>query len=365
VSQALIDVLRAAGHRVIVVGYRRSGESMRPHRDDLIPAERPIETQGAAGHAATWLARAVLTGLPYSVAKYVSRDYRRAVIEVSKQHVDLVVVDHAQSGWTLRAITEGDSSVPLVYVAHNVEHELYREQAENHSGLRRYVYAREARRIRALEAKLLSEARQAWVLSEKDGNAAMALAPAVDIRPLAPPPAVARTTATATTDVVLLGKWSWAANAVGLEWFLERVVPGLPSGTRVHVAGAGAERYRAAHPRVTFDGAVEDATRFLASGRAIAVPVQAGAGVQIKTLDAIATGRPVVATSLALRGLDDVPPTIERADDPVEFANRLANALVRAPSTTDSEAVDAWIGRRRQRFERDVRAALDDVLANR
>jgi hypothetical protein len=130
------------------------------------------------------------------------------------------------------------------------------------------------------------------------------------------------------------------------------------------VAGAGAERYRAANPHVTFQGAVEDATRFLARGRAIAVPVQAGAGVQIKTLDAVATGRPVVATSLALRGLDELPPTIELADDPVEFADRLTDAVARGPSTSDSEAVEAWIGRRRQRFERDVRAALDDVLAD-
>jgi hypothetical protein len=357
-------VLRAAGHRVIVIGYRRPGECMPAYTDDLIPADRPIETHGAGWHAAIWLAKALLTGLPYSVAKYASHDYRRRVIEIVEQGVDLVVIDHAQSGWTLSALPGGEGCLPLVYVAHNVEHELYSEQAAHYGGVRRYVYAREARRIRVLEAKLLSGARQAWVLSKTDANAATALVPTVDTRPLGPPPAVARASAPATTDVVLLGKWSWAANAVGLEWFLERVVPGLPRETRVHVAGAGAERYRAANPHVTFQGAVEDATRFLARGRAIAVPVQAGAGVQIKTLDAVATGRPVVATSLALRGLDELPPTIELADDPVEFADR--STLLRPPShlSRGPEPPRPSAGRRRQRFERDVRAALDDVLAD-
>jgi hypothetical protein len=115
---------------------------------------------------------------------------------------------------------------------------------------------------------------------------------------------------------------------------------------------------------VSFDGPVDDATRFLARGRVIAVPAQAGAGVQVKTLDAIATGRPVVATSLALRGLDDLPPTVRVADDPTAFADRLAEAVASEPSASDREAVNAWVDQRRQRFEHDVREALHDVLAD-
>jgi glycosyltransferase involved in cell wall biosynthesis len=127
----------------------------------------------------------------------------------------------------------------------------------------------------------------------------------------------------------------------------------------VHIAGAGAEAHAGA-PGVTVHGPVPDARRFLARARVIAIPARAGAGVQVKTLDAIATGRPVVATTRALRGIADAPATVRSADDPRAFARELEQAVA-APAGGDSdgpEAARAWVLARRRRFSADLGAAI-------
>lgn len=340
VTQAFVDALRATGRRVHVVAYLRAGDAGPEHADDHIAGARPIETDHAgARHLAAWWASALLRGLPYSSAKYRSRDYARIVTGRLAQAPALVIVDHAQLGWTLPLLGER----PGVYLAHNVEHGLYGEQARAGSVPRRAVYAREARRVRRLEERLARWARQTWALSDDDAAALRALG-AADARVLAPPPAVRPVTAAADADVVLLGRWTWAANAVGLRWFQDEVVPLLPAGTTVRIGGAGSPL-----------GEVDDASAFLAGGRVIAIPAQAGAGVQVKTLDAIATGRPVVATSLATRGLRDLPPTVTVADDPRAFA-----AALTAPRAGDGAA--AWVQRRRTAFAAAVAEAVADVV---
>ena len=338
VTQAFVDALRAGGRRVHVVAYVRAGDAGPEHPDDHIAGERPIETDHAgAGHLAAWWATALLRGLPYSAAKYRSRAYARMASRLAGDAA-LVVVDHAQLGWIADAL----GTRPGVYLAHNVEHRLYAEQAGLGAAPRRAVYAREARRVRRLEERLVRWARQTWALSEADAAALDQLG-AHDARVLAPPPAVTPIVAAPDADVVLLGRWTWAANAVGLRWFEDEVVPLLPAGPSVRIGGAGSAL-----------GEVDDASAFLAGGRVIAIPARAGAGVQVKTLDAIATGRPVVATSLAVRGLGDLPGTVTVADEPAAFAAALA-----APRT--GEGAEAWVQRRRTAFAAAVAQAVADA----
>lgn len=347
VTQAFVDALRAAGRRAVVLAYLRPGAGGPEHPDDRIAGVRPIETEQApAATKAAWMASAVLRRLPYSAAKYRSRGYRRhARALLDELRPAVVVVDHAQAAWLLGDLAGAPGRV---YLAHNVEHELYAEQAAERGGLVGLVYRREARRVRRLEQRLTVWADRVWALSAAD---AAALGPAA--RAFGPPSLVGPAEGEPEVDVVLLGRWTWAANALGLEWFLDEVLPQLPEGTSVRVGGAGADRLRARHPRAAFVGEVPDAAAFLATGRVIAIPSRAGSGVQVKTLDAIATGRPVVATTVALRGLGDPPAGVRSADDPARFAALLGEAR--------EGAGPAWGQERRRAFDAAVAAAIAEV----
>ncbi|HCD7521890.1 TPA: glycosyltransferase family 4 protein, partial [Klebsiella pneumoniae] len=108
-------------------------------------------------------------------------------------------------------------------------------------------------------------------------------------------------------DVSLLGTWSWDANMKGLRWFFDNVYPLLPVEITIQVAGKGADWLADKYKNVKYKGFVEDAQEFLSKSKVIAIPSISGAGVQIKTLDAITIGRPIIASEFALRGLEDIP----------------------------------------------------------
>ena len=348
-SRAFIEGLRASGNRVVVVGYRRRGCELEPGPDDRAAGTRHIETGGAGAAPVVWLAKALALRLPYSVAKYRSRRLRRTVRDViAEVKPDLLVLDHAQAAAGLPA---DDPGIPLIYLAHNVEHRLYRDAAQRSRGPLRALNRREARRIGELERDLATRAREVWALTEADGRELEGIATG-PVRVFALPP----TTGAAASpqprhDVVMLGTWTWAANEAGLRWFMDEVQPLLGADTTVAVAGRGAAPIAGDRPNVICAGFVEDPAAFLGSGRVVVIPAVAGEGIQVKTLDAIAAGRPTVATTLALRGIDAPPPTVRIADDPRTMAAAIAEAL-RDPAGNEpaGEAIE-WARRRRADFD--------------
>ena len=343
VSQAFVDALREGGHQVSVVGYARPGARI-ADPGALSAGVRPIETSDAGGRdRARWLATALVRRLPYSAAKYVSRDYAERA-RAALREADVCVVDHAQTGWLLDDLRAAGK--PLVLLAHNVEAALYEGRG---SGLRGAVFAREARLIGALEAALVAVARQVWTITADDGVAFARQAPG-RVRTFAVPGVASEPGAGEPEfDVGLIGSWTWGPNLRGLEWFLDRVLPSLPGGTSVHVAGRGAE-VAGGRNGVTVRGFVPDAGAFIGSARVLAIPALAGAGVQVKTLDAIGAGWRVVATPLALRGIEEPPPTVAVAADAAAFAARLAEASAAEPDPELRSRAVAWARRRAAAF---------------
>jgi glycosyltransferase involved in cell wall biosynthesis len=343
VSAGFADALRSLGHQVTMVGYRRKGRTGNPHPDDVSAASRAIETSEAGLTAAWWMAAALVTGRPYSVRKFMSRAYRRE----ARTPADVVIVDHSRISWAAPA--DG-----FVYLAHNDEHALYAQLAEK-GGRGAALYRREAARIRPVEEAMAQRAAQVWALTESDAQA-MARHGARETRVFnVPSTALPGPPGEPAYDVALLGSWTWAANAEGLRWFVEQVVPHLPPEIDVHVGGAGSEPVAAGAP-VTLRGRVPDAMTFLQGARVVAAPSVSGSGVQVKTLDAIATGRPVVATPVAARGIAGLPSSVRVEEAPQAFAEAIV-AAVREPAT--GHGGREWAEARAAAFRDQLRDALE------
>ena len=350
-SQAIVDAVRAAGHDVTVVGYARRGAAARP--GELAVGTRSIETDRAtARERLTWAATALRSRLPWSMAKYASAAYRRAAADVVAD-ADVVVVDHVQAGWWW---VDDSLRRPMVLVAHNVEADIYRDQAASSTGARRVAFEREHRLVAEAEGALARRAAQVWAFTPEDaahfGGRLLPLPSALE-EPSAPEVAPTR-------DVAVLGTWTWEPNATGLRWFVDEVVPHLHTRD-VHVAGAGGEDVVGG--AVTHHGVVPDAARFLDDARVVAIPSRAGRGVQVKTIDALARGAWVVATSVALRGLDIAPPLVRCADEPATFAREIEDLLTTVHGRND--AAREWARTRRDTFSAAVRDALNELLEHR
>ncbi len=115
------------------------------------------------------------------------------------------------------------------------------------------------------------------------------------------------------------------------------------------------------YDNVNYLGFVDNLNGFLTAARAIAIPTLSGGGIQIKTLDAIASGSPIVATTTALRGIDDPPAMVTVTDQAEQFAQYLVAAC--SSSHRQELATDAlnWSLSRRKNFYREINNALQDL----
>ncbi len=239
---------------------------------------------------------------------------------------------------------------PSIFVAHNVEFRSAQENAASAANpLQKYLFRREARLLERIERRLCDRAVFVFTLADEDRAALGVTAPGKSAAlPLVTPASGYRLPASRDPqyDAGLIGTWTWQPNRIGLDWFFGQVVPRLPQGFSIAVAGRMPADMRAP-AGVTFVGRVADAIEFARDCRVVPLISRAGSGVQLKTIEAFELGLPSVATSRSLRGIDAVPANCIVADDPGEFAHALAAAA------TDVRDVDP------QRFRHSQRAALD------
>lgn len=363
VTQNYIDAISGLGHEIDVVAYTRFGDHSVTPPNYHSAGQWHIETNIAGLLPYWWLARAFLSGAPYIVTKFRSGQMIRAVRALTAQRrYDCSIIDHTHMGWLL------DRDVlpkPTIFIAHNVESRLYADQAADRAQngpLKRAILARDARLLERLEHRLVGECSQTWALTtlERDVFAGLAQNGRAKVRAFDIPGkalASAPGTANADIDVGILGGWLWDVNRAGLEWFMGKVVPLLPSTVRVHIAGKGADLVPNPYPNVVYEGFVDDAIEFMRRCRVIVVPTMAGAGVQVKTIEGICSGVPMITTPIGLRGISEVPHYVAVAASAEQMAG-LIRERVQSPMPPDLDAGARWASGRLAAFRDSVRQAL-------
>jgi glycosyltransferase involved in cell wall biosynthesis len=134
--------------------------------------------------------------------------------------------------------------------------------------------------------------------------------------------------------VVMTGVMDYPPNAEGAEWFVRHVLPlvrrDVP-GARFTVVGASPTprvRRLARLDGVEVTGRVEDVRPFLFRAAVAVAPMAMGTGVPNKILEAMASGRPVVATPRSVAGLPGVVAACVRtASEPPAFAAEVTRYL--------------------------------------
>lgn len=124
------------------------------------------------------------------------------------------------------------------------------------------------------------------------------------------------------------------ANVSGLRWFLDEIyLPVLaPMGISMVIAGSIREAADwPQSPRLFFLGRLGDLAPLYAAAKVVVLPVLEGAGIAVKTFEAISYGRPIVATREALRGMDADYDGVIVADNASEFACAVSELLGSQP----------------------------------
>jgi GT2 family glycosyltransferase len=133
----------------------------------------------------------------------------------------------------------------------------------------------------------------------------------------------------ARRDLVFVGYFAHAPNTDGILWFAREVLPlvraRLP-GVCLHVIGAEPPHALAQLRSDTLQvhGLVADLERHLDAARVMIAPLRFGAGVKGKITQSLSRGLPVVATTVAVDGMEVCSGThVLVADAPTAFADAL------------------------------------------
>ncbi|WP_274630068.1 glycosyltransferase family 4 protein [Arvimicrobium flavum] len=352
-TAAIVDALRRAGVRVTVVGFKLPGREAIDPDQTVVLGTLEVRTDRADTRTKLrWLGKAMLSNMTFSSAKLLAIPPAALKKELARlEPFDGFLLNSVQFA---AAYEECFVHKPSLFAPYNVE---YRSAAENaeaaHSAVERFLYRREARLLETVEKRLCDRASFVYTLAPEDraplgvaSDARSAWLPLV--ARLTPPQRVTRRDI--ACDAALIGTWTWHPNLIGLEWFLNEVVPHLPSDFRVNIAGSVPTRIRSDHPGVRLVGRVPDATEFVLSGAAVPLISRAGTGVQLKTIETFELGLPSVATRSSLRGITNVPENCAVTDDAREFA-RLLVETSKKPDCIDGS-----------RFYAAQRAALDATI---
>lgn len=219
---------------------------------------------------------------------------------------DLVIVEHGEAGLYGVALTLL-RRVPFVYMVANIESRLHLERGPH--TLSRRAFARFldfAERLSARHAALVTTCTpsDAEVVRSWRRSAPVTVLPGgFEASKFNPTGAVSSD----PPKLVFLGNMTYEPNREAAQFIIDHVMaPVLQAHPQavfqfvgVHEAG-----FEATAPAAQFTGYVEDLSRCLKEARLVLVPVRTGGGMRIKTIEALACGKMVIAADRGADGID-------------------------------------------------------------
>ncbi len=280
--------------------------------------------------------RGLLTGEALSVTYFQDRGLARWVRDVITRVKPAMIFVYSSN--MAPYVLDQPRSSPLVVDLVDVDSEKWRAYAEALTGLKRWVYRREWRKVAALERRIAAEADMASFVSDAEASLFATLVPdhaaqvigvsnGVDYRYFDPAGSYAPVYDTTVPNYVFTGTMDYPPNADAVAWFAADILPVIRKtlpGAQFHIVGhspSEAVQRLARIEGVHVTGRVPDVRPYVAHATASVAPMRIARGIQNKVLEAMSLARPVVVTSGALEGIDAVPnQEVILADDAASFA---------------------------------------------
>ena len=271
-----------------------------------------VSSGGRAAHrlrqVKSVLGSVVAGGLPAKMSFTRTRAMRRDLRNsLSPPAPDLIVVNGGDLLWMLGELPQ---DVPVIVVAQNLEHVLYERQIDRiglPSRFARRVLAADSRRLRSLELEGLRTAAAVIFLSYADRRAALELLPALNAVVIPPSfgydPAERRQWSGGRIALGMFADFEWWPNRISLDWFLSEIWPSVSGHCDLHLMGHGSDIVARGVPGITRHGFMATAREAFARCDLMIAPIIDGGGVNVKVVEALYNGVPVVATPAAVSGV--------------------------------------------------------------
>jgi sugar transferase (PEP-CTERM/EpsH1 system associated) len=269
-----------------------------------------------------------LGGLPLSFAFFRATALKAYVRGVIEQHQPVAIVTHSSNISDYALMPTVRRTVRVLHFA-DVDSEKFAAYAVRAKGWKQWLFALEARRVRAAEARLMAGADAIAFVSDEeaalfravvDTRAALivTIANGVDAEAFDPGKPWPRPSWGDGSAFVFTGSMDYQPNIDAVLWFADAVLPAVRAvHRRVQFAIVGSNPTPAVkaltnRPGVLVTGRVPEIQPYLMHAAAAVAPLRIARGIQNKVLEALAMGRPTIVSTPALTGIGrpDVTPVI-------------------------------------------------------
>jgi sugar transferase (PEP-CTERM/EpsH1 system associated) len=256
--------------------------------------------------------------------------------KLQEQSFDLIFIYCS----SMAQYVEHVSGIPRIIDFVDVDSEKWHQYAQHARFPLRLIYRLESRRLRRYEQKIIGLFDHGVLVSEKetvdfkrlvaDAENLTPLLNGVDTDMFSPSEEAYEPTA-----IVFTGAMDYFANVDAVLYFAQHILPLIKQQipeARLYVVGSNPDKrlieFAESDPAVVVTGFVDAVQPYMHRAAVFVAPMRIARGVQNKILEAMATGLPVVTSSLGFEGIRAVPGRdLFVEDDPVRFADQVVRLL--------------------------------------
>jgi len=297
-------------------------------------ASLSVAKRGRFGTAAK-AALALLAREPASVRCFHSGELVRAVDRIlASEPIDLVLVFSSAMAQYALAWNRGARVIDFV----DVDSEKWRAYAEATRGPMAWIYRLEGERLRRYDLAIARAFDRSIFVSRAEGDLFRRLGAEgpIDVIPMGVDLDAFRpahgTEGSRAPEIVFVGMMNYFPNVDAVTHFAVDILPlvqkCVPDARFTIIGRAPSGRVRALANRrgVTVTGSVEDVRPYLRRAAVAVAPFRISRGMQSKVLEAMASGLPVIGSSLAFQG---IPAGEEGGVESADTADSFAAAVIR------------------------------------
>jgi glycosyltransferase involved in cell wall biosynthesis len=254
----------------------------------------------------------LFTGKSYNVSRFINKNFENALLEIiQKEAFDIIQFESIYTSPYLQ-IAQENSTAKCFCRVHNIEHLIWQRLSENEANFLKRKYLKIlTNRLKNYEIDILKKfdlllpisRTEEKYFSENKINASIYLPFGIDIKK-----PMLNNIEQDVNSIYHIGSMDWAPNIEGITWFLSAVWDDLQielKNVKLFLAGKNMPKslMKKENNQTVIVGEVEDLAEFSLSKNIMIVPLLSGAGIRIKVLEAMAFGKVIIATDVAVEGI--------------------------------------------------------------
>jgi len=254
----------------------------------------------------------LFTGKSYNVSRFINKNFENSLLEIiQKEAFDIIQFESIYTSPYLQ-IAQENSTAKCFCRVHNIEHLIWQRLSENEANFLKRKYLKIlTNRLKNYEIDILKKfdlllpisRTEEKYFSENKINKSIYLPFGIDIKK-----PMLNNIEQDVNSIYHIGSMDWAPNIEGITWFLSAVWDELQielKNVKLFLAGKNMPKslMKKENNQTVIVGEVEDLAEFSLSKNIMIVPLLSGAGIRIKVLEAMAFGKVIIATEVAVEGI--------------------------------------------------------------